>query len=84
MSKYEKLVFKILQGGSDANISFDDLCNLMKNFGFEERVRGSHHIFRKSGITEKVNLQRDNGKAKIYQIRQVRNLILKYSLENEL
>jgi uncharacterized protein (DUF1697 family) len=36
MSKYEKLLLKILQGGSDANISFDDLCNLMKNLGFAE------------------------------------------------
>jgi hypothetical protein len=82
MSKYEKLLLKILQGGSDANISFDDLCNLMKNLGFAERIRGSHHIFRKAGIVEKVNLQRDDGKAKVYQVKQIRNLILKYNLES--
>lgn len=81
MSKYEKLLLKILQGGSDANISFDDLCNLMKNLGFEERVRGSHHIFRKAGIAEKINLQRDDGKAKVYQVKQVRNLIVYYNLK---
>jgi len=52
MSKYEKLLFKVLRGTSDANISFDDLCGLVKRFGFEERTRGSHHVFRKEGIEE--------------------------------
>ncbi|MBU1298417.1 MAG: type II toxin-antitoxin system HicA family toxin [Bacteroidetes bacterium] len=84
MSKHEKLLLKILQGGSDANIHFNDLCNLLKKLGFEERVRGSHHIFRKEGIIEKINLQRDNSKAKVYQVRQVRNLILKYNLGSKL
>ncbi len=84
MSKHEKLLLKILQGGSDANISFIDLCNLLKKLGFEERVRGSHHIFRKEGIVDKINLQRDDSKAKVYQVRQVRNLILKYNLGSKL
>jgi hypothetical protein len=56
MSKYEKLLFKVLRGTSDANISFNDLCGLVKRFGFEERTRGSHHVFRKEGIEEKINL----------------------------
>ena len=68
MSKYEKLLFKVLRGTSDANISFNDLCGLVKRFGFEERTRGSHHVFRKEGIEEKINLQRENDKAKPYQV----------------
>lgn len=80
MSKYEKLLLQILQGASDTNISFNNLCNLLKKLGFEERIRGSHHIFRKEGIIEKVNLQRDSSKAKAYQVRQVRSVILKYNL----
>ena len=80
MSKYKKLLFLILKGASDTNISFDDLCQLMRYLGFEKRERGSHHIFRKEGILEKINLQRDNNKAKIYQVRQVRSIILKYKL----
>lgn len=80
MGKYDKLLLRILQGASDANIRYDDLCNLLKNLGFEERIRGSHHIFRKQGIEEKINLQRDNNKAKPYQVRQVRTIISKYSL----
>ncbi len=84
MGKYEKILLQILRGSSDANIAFTDLFNLLKKLGFEERVRGSHHIFRKKGIIEKINLQRDGSKAKVYQVRQVRNLILKYNLGEEL
>ena len=80
MDKYEKLLLQILQGASDSNIAFNDLCHLLKKMGFIERIRGSHHIFRKDGIIEKVNLQRDGSKAKTYQVRQVRSIILKYNL----
>lgn len=56
MGKYEKLIFQILRGTSDANILFTDLVNLLKHFDFEMRVKGSHHIFRKFGVEEKPNL----------------------------
>lgn len=84
MGKYEKLLFRILRGTSDANIAFDDLRQLLLRLGFEERRRGSHHIFRRERIEEKINLQRDDGKAKAYQVRQVRAVILKYKLGGEL
>ena len=80
MGKYEKLLTRISHGASDANISFDDLCHLLQRLGFEERTRGSHHVFRKQGIEEMINLQRSSGKAKPYQVRQVRAVILKYQL----
>ncbi len=80
MSKNEKLIDQILRGASDANISFDELCHLMRHLEFDERIRGSHHIFRKQGVEEKVNLQRDGSKAKPYQVRQVRALLLRYRL----
>lgn len=83
MSKYEKILLRILQGTSDANIPFDDLRQLLLHLGFEERTRGSHYIFRKQGIEEKINLQRDGNKAKVYQVRQVRGIILKYKLGGE-
>jgi hypothetical protein len=84
MDKYKKLLLKILSGTSDANISFDDLVGLLLKMGFESRVRGSHHLFRKEGIEEKINLQREGAKAKVYQVRQVRSLILKYRLGDQL
>ena len=80
MGKYDKLLFQILRATSDTNIGFDDLRQLLLRLGFEERIRGSHHNFRKKGIEEKINLQRDDGKAKAYQVRQVRAVILKYKM----
>ncbi len=83
MGKYDKLLEKILLGRSDANIAFADLCQLLLRLGFEERIRGSHHTFRKVGVEERINLQETHGKAKPYQVRQVRGVILRYSLESE-
>ncbi|MYB05786.1 MAG: type II toxin-antitoxin system HicA family toxin [Gemmatimonadetes bacterium] len=83
MSRRERLLQTILRGRSDANIRFDELRALLRHLGFDERVRGSHHLFDKEGIVEIVNLQRRGGHAKPYQVRQVRRLILKYKLGAE-
>jgi hypothetical protein len=80
MGKYDKLCTAILSGAADANVEFSELCQLLKRFGFEERIRGSHHTFRKMGIEEKPNLQSAGSKAKPYQVRQVRMILLKYKL----
>jgi hypothetical protein len=84
MSKWERLLLQILRGTSDANIGFEDLCNLLLRLRFEKRARGSHNIFRREGIVEKINLQREGNKAKPYQVRQVRAVILKYRLGDEI
>ena len=73
----------MLGGTSDAHIRFDDVCYLLGSFGFEMRVRGSHHIFRKAGVEEKINLQHEGSDAKPYQVRQVRAVVLKYRLGGE-
>jgi virulence-associated protein VapD len=83
MGKHERTLLKILQGRSDANIAFEDLRQLLHHLGFEERIRGGHHVFRKEGVEEKINLQRDGKDAKVYQVRQVRSIILRYGLEGE-
>jgi hypothetical protein len=84
MSKYDKLLFQILRGTADQNVSFDDLCGLLEKIGFQKRIRGSHNMFRKEGVVEKINLQRDGSKAKVYQVRQVRAVLLKYKLGGDL
>ena len=81
MSRSRVLLRRILGGRSDANLRFDDLRGLLRDLGFIERVRGSHHMFRKGGVEERINLQRDDGHAKPYQVRQVRHVILKYALK---
>jgi predicted RNA binding protein YcfA (HicA-like mRNA interferase family) len=75
MSKEAKLLSKILMGKSDANIPFKQLCQLLEQLGFDERIRGSHHIFTQNEIEEILNLQPQQGKAKAYQVKQIRNLI---------
>jgi len=83
MVKKEKLLAKILRGMSDADISFSRICQLSKVFGFEERIRGDHHIFTRDGIQEIINLRPKGSKAKPYQVKQVRNIILRYKLRLE-
>ena len=80
MSKFEKLMQKLLSGFSDRNMDFDELKSILLKLGFEERVKGSHHIYFKEGIEEIINLQPSNGKAKPYQVKQVRELIIKYKM----
>ena len=83
VDKYEELRVRVLQGKSDANINFQDLRRMLLWLGFDERIRGSHHIFRKQGVRELVNLQEEGNKAKVYHVRQVRQVILRYGLDKE-
>ena len=69
MDRHQKVLLAILRGTSDANIRFADLCHLMRRLGFQERTQGSHHLFTAPGIEERINLQRDGNKAKVYQVR---------------
>ena len=84
MGSAEKTLEAVLRGTSDANIGFDELRNLLLRMGFQERTKGSHHMFRRSSVMDRVNLQRDGGKAKPYQVRQVRTVILRYGLADKL
>ena len=76
---------RVLSGTADRNIRFADLRGLLLALGFDERVRGSHHIYTRTAVVEIINLQpRDGGMAKPYQVRQVRDLIVKYKLAREI
>jgi len=83
MATYRKLLERVISGRSDANIRFDDLRNLLARLGFEERSRGSHHIFVRAGVEDMINLQKEGHMAKPYQVRQVRAVITKYGLDQE-
>lgn len=80
VSRAAKTLVRVLQGTSDNSVSFKDLCGLLERVGFVERVKGSHHIFVREDIVEILNLQPKRNKAKPYQVRQVRELILRYGL----
>ena len=78
-----KLLETILRGTSDTNIPFDALRGLLRELSFDERIKGSHHIFTKEGVAEILNLQPRGAKAKPYQVQQVRKTILKYRLAGD-
>lgn len=80
MSRIEKTRERILLGASDANIGFEDLRRLLSALGFLERIKGGHHIFTRDDVEEIINIQPKQNKAKAYQVKQVRNIILKYQL----
>jgi predicted AlkP superfamily pyrophosphatase or phosphodiesterase len=80
----KKILDKVLSGLSDRNLRFDDLLKLLSDFGFSQRTKGDHHIFYREGVEEIINLQPlKGGKAKAYQVKQVRMLILKYKFQTE-
>ncbi len=83
MANSKKVFDKIIQGNADRNIDFDDLCKVLDTLSFQFRIKGSHHIYYKNGVDEIINIQPDGSKAKAYQVKQVRNLILKYKLSIE-
>ena len=80
MSKIPKTLETVLRGNADANIRFPDLCALLSHLGFAERIRGDHHIFTLEGVEEILNLQPRSGKAKAYQVKQVRAVLTSYGL----
>jgi hypothetical protein len=82
MSRIKKSLARLLEGRSDANFDFDDLCFILARAGFTLRPgKGSHHIYFREGVDEIINLQPRGSQAKAYQVKQVRDLILKYQLE---
>lgn len=83
MGKYDKVYEHILLKKSDSNVDFQDLCNLLVRLGYSQRIRGSHHIFSADERPEILNVQSKNGKGKAYQVKQVREIILKYNLKLE-
>lgn len=80
MSQYEKLLLSILSGTQDRNILFPDLQTVLDRLGFQCRIKGDHFIYTRDDVEEIINIQPVGNKAKPYQVKQVRNIILKYQL----
>ncbi|MBQ9897202.1 MAG: hypothetical protein IJM40_07805 [Synergistaceae bacterium] len=75
MPPVRKIIDAILSGARDNNIAFADLQRVLLSLGFKCRV-----IYWRSGIDEIINIQPDGNKAKAYQVKQVRDVIIKYRL----
>ena len=59
----------VMNGNSDNNIRFADFRNLLLSYGFVERVKGSHHVYKRNDIPEGIVIQPLGNKAKAYQVR---------------
>ncbi len=82
-SKPAKTLERILRGNADNNIDFNDLCGLLRHLDFAGRIRDDHHIFTREDIQEIINVQPRGGKAKPYQVKQVREIIVRYRLAGD-
>jgi len=71
------LAEKLLRGTSDANFAFDEVRWLLGRLGFDERIHGSHHVFRNRQFPRlRAVLQPEGKNAKPYQVAQVREVVL--------
>jgi len=66
----EKTLARLLSGAADAAIRFDDPCRLLREPWVEKRMSGSHHLFRISGVEERINSPRATTNAKPHQVKQ--------------
>ena len=80
MSQYEKLLLALLSGTRDKNFQFADLQRILDGLKFILRVRGDYFIYTRSDVDEIINIQPVGSKAKPYQVRQVREIVLKYKM----
>ena len=77
---HDSVFLQILHGTADANIRFHDLDAILIALGFSERIKGSHHSFTRPDVAEILNLQPLGSRAKAYQVKQVRKIIVQYRL----
>ena len=84
MSRIEKLLQAVMSGTKDKNIAFSDLQALLERLGFQCRIRGDHFIYTRDGVEEIINIQPAGSRAKPYQVKQIRGIILRYQLGGDL
>jgi hypothetical protein len=80
MATIEKLMVSLMSGNHDNNIKFSDLQKILSILDFQCRIKGDHFIYSRNDINEIINIQPEGNMAKPYQVKQIRNIILKYGL----
>jgi predicted RNA binding protein YcfA (HicA-like mRNA interferase family) len=81
VGKHDKVLQQILSGRADHNIAYADLVSLLQRLGFTHRPgKGSHRVFTRTSVIERITLQPDGAIAKHYQVRQVRSILTRYAL----
>ena len=72
MSKFDKLINKIF---STSSVSYEDAENILLSLGFELKVRGSHHNFRKKNYLTTVTIKKIK-ELLPYQIKLLRQVLI--------
>jgi len=80
MASVERVLSQVLGGTRDADIRLGDLRRVLAHLGFDERIKGSDRIFARDGVREILNVQEKGTKAKPYQVKQVRDVIVRNRL----
>ena len=73
----------IMCGNSDANIRFADIRHFLLDKGFKERIKGDHFIYKHPDIPDRINIQPNGNKAKAYQVKQIRQICIKYEIKED-
>jgi hypothetical protein len=77
VGRLDELLEKLPGGTSDANFTFAELRYILLRLGFDERIHGSHHVYRIQGQpSARAVIQPDGKNAKPYRVAQVRNAVL--------
>jgi hypothetical protein len=87
VSKRDKLIAKILDPAGVNNVTFDELRDCAKRLGWKRRKRtgSSHETYWHAVCPDLLNLQSgNNGKAKSYQVKQLRAFIQTATNNNQL
>jgi hypothetical protein len=70
----DRMVAQMRENPKD--VKYKDLCNVCDYFFGESRTKGSHRIYKTPWPGDpRINIQDDNGEAKVYQVRQVLSAI---------
>lgn len=76
-----KIKAALLDPAKDYTHRFGAVVHFLEATGRKKRIKGDHHIFTRPGIPILLNLQPEkNGKAKGYQIAQVRKQLELFKL----
>ncbi len=80
MSSRDKLIQRILSGAK--NVSFDEVESLLLWLGFNVKVSGSHHVFRKLSGCCTVSIKK-RSQLLAYQIDDLREVLIKHGYEEK-
>ena len=72
MSAFDKLIKKIF---SNSNVSYKEAEKLLINLGFEFKVKGSHHVFRKKDYPSNITLKKRK-ELYSYQINELKQVLI--------